>query len=199
LEALLTLLKENKIPVVKAGIGNINKTDIISAKANVEINELDAIVAGFNVEIKDDANKLSKEEKIKVITDDIIYKLIENLAEERERKAKEIEKRRLMELATLCKIKILSQYVFRNSSPAIFGVNVEGGKLKSGTNFIDNKEEKIGRIKNIQSENKSISEATENMEVAISIPGVNFERQLKDKEFLYSDISESQFKTLQKK
>jgi len=86
--------------------------------------------------------KLSKEEKIKVITDDIIYKLIENLAEERERKAKEIEKRRLMELATLCKIKILSQYVFRNSSPAIFGVNVEGGKLKSGTNFIDNKEEK---------------------------------------------------------
>jgi len=64
LEALLTLLKENKIPVVKAGIGNINKTDIISAKANVEINELDAIVAGFNVEIKDDANKLSKEEKI---------------------------------------------------------------------------------------------------------------------------------------
>ena len=198
LEALLTLLKENKIPVVKAGIGNINKTDIISAKANVEINELDAIVAGFNVEIKDDANKLSKEEKIKVITDDIIYKLIENLAEERERKAKEIEKRRLMELATLCKIKILSQYVFRNSSPAIFGVNVEGGKLKSGTNFIDNKEEKIGRIKNIQSENKSISEATENMEVAISIPGVNFERQLKDKEFLYSDISESQFKTFKK-
>jgi len=103
-----------------------------------------------------------------------------------------------MELATLCKIKILSQYVFRNSSPAIFGVNVEGGKLKSGTNFIDNKEEKIGRIKNIQSENKSISEATENMEVAISIPGVNFERQLKDKEFLYSDISESQFKTFKK-
>ena len=36
------------------------------------------------------------------------------------------------------------------------------------------------------------------MEVAISIPGVNFERQLKDKEFLYSDISESQFKTFKK-
>jgi len=198
LEALLTLLKENNIPVVKAGIGDINKTDIISAKANIEINELNAIVAGFNVKIKDDAKQLSKKEKIKIITDDIIYKLIENLIEEREKKAKEIEKRRLMELATLCKIKILHQYVFRNSSPAIFGVNVKGGKLKSGTNFINNKEEKVGRIKNIQSENKSINEATENMEVAISIPGVNFERQLKDKEFLYSDISESQFKTFKK-
>jgi len=81
---LLTLLKENKIPVVKAGIGNINKTDIISAKANVEINELDAIVAGFNVEIKDDANKLSKK-KIKVITDDIIYKLIVKYSQKKER------------------------------------------------------------------------------------------------------------------
>jgi len=36
------------------------------------------------------------------------------------------------------------------------------------------------------------------MEVAISIPGVNFERQLKNKEFLYSNISVSQFKTFKK-
>jgi len=36
------------------------------------------------------------------------------------------------------------------------------------------------------------------MEVAISIPGINFERKLKDKTFLYSDISESQFKTFKK-
>jgi len=198
LEALLTLLKENHIPVVKAGIGIIDKTDIISAKANLEINELDAVVAGFNVKIKDDAKQLSKEEKIKVITDDVIYKLIENLVEERKKKAKEIEKRRLMELTTLCKIKILHQHIFRNSSPAIFGVNVEGGKLKSGTTFINNQEEKIGRIKNIQSENKSVQEATEGMEVAVSIPGINFERVLKETEILYSDISESQFRKFKK-
>ena len=36
------------------------------------------------------------------------------------------------------------------------------------------------------------------MEVAISIPGVNFERALGDKKFLYSDISESQFKKFKK-
>jgi len=36
------------------------------------------------------------------------------------------------------------------------------------------------------------------MEVAISMPGMNFERKLKDKEFLYSDISESQFRKLKK-
>jgi len=36
------------------------------------------------------------------------------------------------------------------------------------------------------------------MEVAISIPGINFERRLKDKEFLYTDLSESQFKNFKK-
>ena len=36
------------------------------------------------------------------------------------------------------------------------------------------------------------------MEIAISIPGINFERVLGDKKFLYSDISESQFKTFRK-
>ena len=55
LEALLTLLKQEHIPVVKAGIGNINKADIISAKANLEINELDAIIIGFNVLIDEEA------------------------------------------------------------------------------------------------------------------------------------------------
>ena len=48
LEALLVLLKQNNIEVVKAGIGQVNKTDVISAKANLELNELDAIIVAFN-------------------------------------------------------------------------------------------------------------------------------------------------------
>jgi len=196
LEALLVLLKQNNIPVVKAGIGNINKTDIISAKANLEINELDAVIVGFNVSIDQDAKEIGG--NIKILTDDVIYKLIENIVGFRTEKRREIEKRRLMKLTTLCKLKILPQYVFRNTKPAIFGVRVEVGKMISGLNLMGNKGEKIGRIKNIQSENKSIEEATKDMEVAISIPGVNFERQLKNKELLYSDISESQFKNFKK-
>lgn len=196
LEALLVLLRQNNISIVKAGIGNINKIDIISAKANLEINELDAVIAGFNVFVEQDAKTIQG--NIKILTDDVIYKLIEDIIEFREAKRKEIEKKRLMELTTLCKLKILPQYVFRNTKPAIFGVRVEAGKLISGLNLIDDKEKKIGKIKNIQSENKSIKEAKENMEVAISISGVNFERQLKNKEFLYSNISESQFKNFKK-
>ena len=198
LEALLVLLKQNNIPVLKAGIGNINKTDITSAKANLKINELDAVIIGFNVSIDEDVEELLKDKTIKVLTDDVIYKLIENIVEFRNEKRKEIEKKRLMALTTICKLKILHQYVFRNTKPAIFGVRVEAGKLISGLNLINETGEKVGRVKNIQSENKSVEEATESMEVAISVPGTNYERQLKKINFLFSDITESQFKNFKK-
>ena len=195
LEALLILLKQANIPVVKAGIGPINKTDIISAKANLEINEIDSVVIGFNTIADDDAKELAKKEgNLKIITDEVVYKLIEELILFRKQKSQEIEKRRLMELATICKLKILHQYVFRNSNPAVFGVKIEAGKLKPNLALINQAGEKIGRVKNIQSENKSVEQAEQEMEVAISVPGLNFERVLGDQEFLYSDIGSSHFK-----
>lgn len=197
LEALLTMLKQENIPVVKAGIGDINKTDVISAKANLEINELDAVIVGFNVSIDDEAKEMLSE-KIKVLNEDVIYKLIEDLIEFRQEKKKEIEKNRLMQLSTLGKVEVLPEYVFRNTNPAIFGVKVISGKITPGTELIDENEEKTGRIKNIQSENKSVETAEENMEVAISIPGTNFERKIKDKKFLYSNITEKQFRNFKK-
>ena len=103
-----------------------------------------------------------------------------------------------MELTTICKLKILPQYVFHNSNPAVFGVRVEGGKLKSQIYLISEKGEKIGRIKAIQENNKPVIEVQEGAEVAISIPGVNFERVLGDRELLYADITESQFKKFKK-
>ena len=198
LEALLTILKQENIHIIKAGIGNINKNDIVSAKANLEINELDAVIIGFNVKIDEEAEPLIKDKKIKIMTEEVIYKLIENLLKFREAKKMEIEKIKLMELATVCKIKILHQCVFRNTNPAIFGVRVEAGKIIRGLVLIDSKGEKVGKIKSIQSENKTMEEAGESVEVAISIPGINFERRLKDEQFLYSDIGEKQFKNFKK-
>jgi translation initiation factor 5B len=196
LEALLVLLKQSNIPVLKAGIGNINKADIVCAKANFEINELDAIIAGFNISIEEDIKEIKGHTKI--ITSEVIYDLIDKLIEFRKEKIKEIEKRRLMTLAHLCKLNIIHQYMFRNTNPAIFGVKVEAGRLFSGTNLIDETGEEVGKIKNIQSEKKSVQEVTEGMEVAISISGVNFERQLKEKKFLYSEMGESHFRNFKK-
>jgi translation initiation factor 5B len=102
----------------------------VNAKANLELDELDAIILGFNVSLNEDAKELLTENKgVKIITDEVVYKLIDNLVKFRDEKRKEIEKKKLMELATLCKLEILHQYVFRNTKPAIFGVKVQAGKL----------------------------------------------------------------------
>jgi translation initiation factor 5B len=103
-----------------------------------------------------------------------------------------------MELSPLAKIKVLHQYVFRNTSPAIFGIKVETGKIIPRMDLIDEKGEKVGKIKNMQSENKSVEEALEPQELAISIPSINFERRMKNVDFLYSNITESQFRNFKK-
>jgi translation initiation factor 5B len=199
LEALLFLLKQKNIPVLKAGIGNINKNDISSAKANLEIDPLDSIILGFNVDINEDTKELlNQNKKIKIILEEVVYRLIERLEKTREDLKKEIEREKLLGLTPLCKLEILHQYVFRITKPAIFGVRVSLGKLIQETKFIDETNEEIGRIKNIQSEKNSLKEAIKDQEVAISIPGVNFEKQLKNKKYLYSDISEKQFKEFKK-
>ncbi len=195
LEALITLLKQSNISVVKAGIGPIGKTDVVAAKANIELNPLNAVIIGFNVQQEPD---LQIPKNIKIITNEVVYKLIEDLqAWQKERHAK-IEKERLMQLATICKLEILHQFQFRNSNPSIFGIKILAGTLQKNIPLIDETDEQISRVKAIQSEKKSVNEATEGMEVAVSLHGVNFERQLADKKYLYSQISESQFKEFKK-
>ncbi len=190
LEALLTLLRQEGIKIVKAGIGDIGKADLISAKANLELNELDSVILGFNVSVEEGLETSG----IKVIEGDVVYKLIENLNEWRTHRAAEVERERMIGLASVCKLEILHQHVFRNSNPAIFGVGVLGGNIKTGIKLIDDSGEEVARVKGLQLDKNSIQEAGEGQELAISLPGINFERRLSDRRYLYSDISEKQFK-----
>ena len=195
LEALLTLLKQASIPVVKASIGNIGKSDIIATKANLELNPLNAIILGFNVDKETD---LQHDKNIKILTNQVVYKLIEDLQEWRQNRQAQIEKERMMELASICKLEILHKFQFRNSNPAVFGIKVLAGKLKKNIPLIDETGEEVARVKALEENKDSVESATEGKELAISLPGTNFERQLTDKKYLYSQLSESQFKAFKK-
>jgi len=196
LEALITLLKQEKIKILSIGIGKINKKDIISAQANLQLDPVNAIVLGFNTEEDEEVKEMPT--NIKIIKNEVIYRLIEDLLKYQEEKRNEIKKEKLMELATIGKLKILHQYVFRNSNPAIFGVAVEAGKIKSGIPLIDEEGKDIAKIKGIQENQNQLKEAAQGMEIAISLPGVNFERELKEKNYLYTDLSEHQFREFKK-
>lgn len=195
LEALLTLLKEAGISVSKAGIGNVNKSDVTSAKTNYESTRENAVIVAFNVDLDEEAKLILG--NIKIISNQVVYKIIDDLTKWREETRKEVEREKLSELAHLFKLEILPQYIFRNSNPAIFGVKILAGKLVAGIPIITKKGEEIGNIKGIQSDGKSVSEIREG-EVAISVTGVTFDRQLKDEKYLYSNLSEKQFKSFKK-
>lgn len=92
----------------------------------------------------------------------------------------------------------MQQFVFRNTKPAIFGVRVAGGRLISNLSLIDENDEKIGNVKNIQADQKRVDEAKEGLEVAMSLANINYERQLKGKKFLYTNLGESQFREFKK-
>ncbi len=190
LEALIFLLRQEHIQIIKSGIGPIGKSDIVSAKANLDINPLDAVLVGFNVELEEDVEKGN----VKIITNDVVYKLIEDLQKWRKERSAEIEKEKLMGLATICKLEILHQYMFRNSNPAIFGVKVLAGKARVGIPLIDNNGEEVARIKSLQREKSSVNEATQGQELAMALPGITFDRRLKDIKYLYAQLSEKQFR-----
>lgn len=195
LEALITMLRQEKIKIFSAGIGKINKKDIISAQTNLKDDPLNAIVLGFNTDEDDEVKAMTKEKKgIKILTDEVIYKLIEELVKFKEEKTNEIKKQKLTELTNVCKLKILHQYVFRNSNPAVFGVKVEAGKLKPNMRLINSDGKEIAKVKDIQENQQKIDQAEQGKEIAISLPGIMFDRVLSNEEYLYSDLSESQFK-----
>ena len=54
----------------------------------------------------------------------------------------------------------------------------------------------VGSIKGIQSENKSVDEAIQGQEVAISIEGVTVGRQIKGEDILFTDLPASDAKKL---
>ncbi len=192
LEALTNLLKQSNIAIRKASIGSISKKDVKDAQSNFEEDPLKAAVLGFNVSVSPEVTELGD---VKIITSNIIYKLIEDFENWFKEEKKKLEHKALTDLAMPCKIKILKGFVFRQSNPAIVGVEVLAGKLKTGTRLMK-VDKPITVVKNIQEEKKNLNEAESGKKVAVSLGGVTLGRQIREGDVLYSYITENDFRNL---
>ena len=188
LEALINILREKKIPIKKASTGIISKKDIAEALASQ--NFLYRAVLGFNVQPIENTD-------VKIITSNIIYTLVENFEKWYKEEKQSHERKVLLNLTKPCKIKILQGYVFRQSSPAVCGVEILAGILKAGTPLVKD-EKQITEAKELQHEGKKILEAKRGEQIALSMPGVSIGRQIKEGDILYSDLTEEQFRTYKK-
>jgi len=194
LEALVKESRDKGIHIRKADIGSVSKRDIVDVDAIVD--PLDKVIFSFNVKILPEAKDELASADVTIFNEDVIYTIMENYDVWLDRKKAELDKKRREDYIHPGMIKFLPEYVFRLSHPAIIGVRVLSGRIKDDMKLMREDGKTIGTIKGIQSENKSIKEATQGQEVAISIEGVTVGRQIRRGDILYTDIPEDDVKKL---
>lgn len=190
LEAVAQFLQERNVPVRVADVGPIVKRDIIEARAAGDSNPLNAVVLGFNVKFGPDIEDLAAEYGVEVFLNEVIYRLYDEynawLIVERERAKAET----LGTLSRPAKLEILPDYIFRQKNPAVVGVRVHGF-LKTKSRLMAADGRRVGQILQIQDRSITIDDATNGMEVAVSIRGPTIGRQVKTDDILYTDMPDS--------
>ncbi|MBS3107628.1 translation initiation factor IF-2 [Candidatus Woesearchaeota archaeon] len=188
LEAMINLLKDKKITIKHASIGHITKKDLSLAESAKD--ETNKVVLGFNVNSQD----LNPE--VKIITHDIIYRIIEEYLKWRESKQKELETIKLEKLPKPFKIKILKGCIFRQSNPAVVGIEVLGGTIIVGSQIMLADGKRLTEVKSMQEDKENVHEAKKGAQLAISLPNITCGRQIVENQILYSDINEEEFRQL---
>jgi len=189
LEALINLLREKEVPIKRATIGNLTKKDLADAEANYENDPLQSVILGFNVE---DETGICKD-NVKIITNNVIYKVIEDFEKWQEETRKKLEAKEIDHLTRPAKIEIMKGYVFRQSNPAVCGVDVLEGTIKIGTPLMKKDGNTLTEVKAMQKDQENIDKAERNEQVAVSMEGVTVGRQINEGDILYSSIPEEHF------
>jgi translation initiation factor 5B len=189
LEALIVLLHEKNIKIASASIGNINKKDVATADSNYEKDIFNGIILGFNVGCEIQTGKIS------VLTSQVIYRLIDEFETWKSNKEKELEQKKLDNLVRPCKIQLLKNYIFRQSNPAVIGVEVIAGKLKPGMPLMKDGKV-IAHVKALQEDKESLTELEEGKQAALSMDNIVIGRTLMGDEILYSAVPDRDFKIM---
>lgn len=199
LEALCKELESKEIGVMRAEVGPVSRLDLVETETIK--NPAFRVLLSFNTPLLPDAAEIIKDplyKQVKVFEGRVIYQLIDQYVEWRDEQKRLVEKQRFEHVVMPAKIRLLPDCVFRQSNPAVVGVRVLGGKLRSDVNLIKLDGKKVGHLKTMQLRQESIREADEGLEVAISIEGATVGRQVSVGDDLFVDIPERHVKVLEK-
>jgi len=196
LEALENHFTKNGVKISVADVGPIKKEDIINANIVKQLDPYSAAVLGFNVQILPEAKEQAIIDNIRIFTNNVIYRLLEEYIEYSETRRAEDTAKGLSELILPAKIKMLPDFIFRNSDPAVFGVRVEAGILFPKVQLITDKGKRVRRVHQIQDKGQTLEKAPKDSEVAISIRGIEIGRDIGKDETLFVHVPESHVRQL---
>ena len=199
LEALCKELEGKGISIMRAEVGAVSRLNLIETETVK--NPTHRVLLSFNTPILPDAGDMIKDPlytAVKVFEGRVIYQLIDQYVEWRDEQKRLQEKQRFEHVVMPAKIRLLPDCVFRQSNPAVVGVRVLGGKLRSDVDLIRTDGKKVGHLKSMQLRQENIREADPGLEIAISIEGATVGRQVSVGDDLFVDVPERHIKVLER-
>jgi len=188
-EALLSFLRDSKIPVNGIGLGPIHKKDINRAAVMMDREPKYAVILGFNVDVAPDIQAYANQRGVTIMTAEIIYNLFDMFEHYMAAKIAE-EKEAARDIAIFpCVAQIIS--VINAKNPVIVGVEVEKGVLKIGSLmcFPDRGNLELGRVISMQNEGVDVTEAREGVQIAVKFDSphnLSAGRQFEDGDKIFS-------------
>jgi translation initiation factor 5B len=199
LEALCKELESKQIGVMRAEVGPVSRHDLIDTETIK--NPVFRVLLSFNTPTLPDAAEMIKDPlytQVKVFDGKVIYQLIDQYVAWKDEQKRIAERQQFEHVMMPAKIRLLPDCVFRQSNPAVVGVRVLSGKLRSDVDLIKTDGKKVGHLKSMQARQETIREADAGLEVAISIEGATVGRQVNVGDDLFVDVPERHVKVLER-
>jgi translation initiation factor 5B len=197
LEAMAEILKANNVQVRIADVGDISKRDVVEASVVKTREPLVGAILAFGVKTLPDAQEEAAANNIPIFKEPIIYNLIDNYLEWAKNKREAKSEQEFEALVKPGKVMVLPGCIFRRAKPAIFGVEVLGGRLKAKYGLMRAEDgDDLGEIQQIQDQGKAVPEAKQGMQVAISMDKPIVGRHVFEKDVLFVKVPEADAKAL---
>jgi len=197
LEALSNALQEAEIPIMRAEVGDVAPRDVSVAST---VDEKQRVILAFTVDVLDEAYRRATEEEVKIFESDVIYRLVE----EYEGYVETIERRQreaiFANIVRPARIRILEDHVFRQSNPAVVGIEVLAGTVKRNVHlakFEGNEPKRVGTVQGLQSQGEDVDEARAGEQVSCAIEGPTVGRQIDEGDELWVELPEKHAKILE--
>lgn len=202
LEALLSFLKDSKIPVSGINIGPVHKKDVIRASVMLEHAKEYATILAFDVKVDRDAQEMAEETGVRIFKADIIYHLFDQFTTY----MKNITEQRRKDMAPTavwpCLLRIVPGCVFNKKDPIILGVDIIEGQLRVGTPLCVPARGNVvlGNCSGIEANHKSVEVAKKGQQVSVRIEPAShvcsFGRHFEERDDIVSKISRASIDVL---
>ncbi len=156
------------------------------------------VIIAFNVKVHPTAQEELDNSEIKLFSGNVIYQITEEYDVWIKEKEKEQRQKWLDAIIKPAKIRIIPKLIFRQSKPAIAGIEVLSGTIKQGLSLMNHNGNVVGSIESMQDKGDNLPSISKGQKVAMAIKDAIVGKDFEEGDNLYVDIPEKHYKILER-